>query len=101
MGIYSERVWYGGANARRVDELWERKEDERLEKLEREEKRMSRRKNGSGSGGSVRGGNGRGGRRSEVMKMHSDAGVERIYSSAGRGGGRGDERGARRSRTMV
>ncbi|KAF7869724.1 hypothetical protein EAF04_004508 [Stromatinia cepivora] len=89
MGIYSERVWYGGASARRVDELWEKREDERLEKLKREEeKKAGKRKSGNGKGG---------GRRNEVLSMHSDVGAGRMHLSAGTGGGRG----VSRSRTMM
>ncbi|KAK6600185.1 plasma membrane proteolipid 3 [Botrytis cinerea] len=35
MGIYSERVWYGGASSRRIDELWEKRESERVENWRR------------------------------------------------------------------
>ncbi|APA13002.1 hypothetical protein SS1G_08498 [Sclerotinia sclerotiorum 1980 UF-70] len=71
MGIYSERVWYGGASAKRVDELWEKREDERLEKSDRdEEKRTGRRKAGDRRGV---------GRRNEVMRMHSDIGAMRVH----------------------
>ncbi|KAJ8060497.1 hypothetical protein OCU04_010819 [Sclerotinia nivalis] len=89
MGIYSERVWYGGASAKRVDELREKREDERLEKLDREdEKRAGRKRTGNRSGV---------GRRNEVMRMHSDVGAGGVHSSVGTGGGRG----VRRGRTMM
>lgn len=79
MGIYSERVWYGGASSRRIDELWDKREEERLEKLETRGRGDMRRKGGSG----------RKSRRSEVVRRHSDVGVERMHSSTGRGGRRG------------
>lgn len=66
MGIYSERVWYGGASSRRIDELWEKRESERAEKLE---------KKGRGYTGK-NSQNGRNNERSEVLRMHSDVGPE-------------------------
>ncbi|KAF7947791.1 hypothetical protein EAE96_008870 [Botrytis aclada] len=82
MGIYSERVWYGGASSRRIDELWEKRESERVEKLEKRGRGFVGRKSQNGKN------NGR----SEVLRMHSDAGVERMHTSAGGRGGREMER---------
>lgn len=87
MGIYSERVWYGGASSRHIDELWEKRERERVEKLEKKGRGFVGRKSQNGKS------NGR----SEVVRMHSDVGVESMHSSAGRGG----DRGMGRSMTMA
>lgn len=87
MGIYSERVWYGGASARRVRELWEGDKESSFEK------------GGGKSVGrkNVKGKSGGSGGRGEVVRMRSDAGVERVHSSGMRGNGRA----VGRSRTMV
>lgn len=71
-----------------MNDLWEQREGERVEKLEREDTKRMERKGSR---------NERDGRRSEVKRIHRNEGLERTRSNDGRGSGRR----VKRSRTMV
>ncbi|KAM3071097.1 hypothetical protein ACMFMG_010003 [Clarireedia jacksonii] len=92
--ICSELVWNGGASNRRVEELRQKEEDERMAK-EMEKAGIKKWRSRKESNVSSAGRSANQARRGEVQRMKSDVGVGRTGPGAGRG------RGVKRSRTMM